>query len=98
MCEALLDIRTPNFIRNDTHLKLQVGKANPDVHNELMDKILGIIKAPIKLSGNINGVRPITSCNQASRYAVNLLQAKNIIKELQQQPDELRELLNNQDT
>lgn len=97
MCEALREVRTPAFIRNDTQLKLQVSKANPNTHNQLMEIISKEIKAPIKLSGNINGVRPITSCNDASRFAVNLLQAKNVVKELQQQPEELRQLLESQD-
>jgi len=97
MCEALRGVRTPAYVRNDTQLKLQVSKANPDTHNALMEEIRKIIKVPIKLSGNITGVRAITSCNDASRFAVNLLQAKNVVKELQQQPEELRQLLESQD-
>lgn len=93
LCEALIKVRTPTLVRNDTHLKIQVSKANPTTHNALMEKIHSIIRVPIKLSGNITGVRVITSCNDAARFAVNLLQAKTIIKELQQQPDELRQLL-----
>lgn len=94
ICEALKGIRTPAYIRNDTQLKLQVSKANSDVHNGTMEMIADIIRVPIKISGNINGFRVLTSCQGASRFGVSLLQAKAIIKEFQQQPsDELRELL-----
>jgi hypothetical protein len=94
MCEALRDVRKPTYIRNDTQLKLQVSKANPDAHNDTMDMISGIVRAPLKIAGNITGFRTLTSCQGASRFGVSLLQAKAIIKEFQQQPsDELRELL-----
>jgi hypothetical protein len=84
----------PTYVRNDTQLKLQVSKANPDVHNDTMEMIADIIRVPVKIAGNINGFRVLTSCQGASRFGVNLLQAKAIIKEFQQQPsDELRELL-----
>jgi deoxyribose-phosphate aldolase len=96
LCEALLDVRTPAYVRTDIQLKLQVSKANPDIHNKIMETIRSIVKVPIKLSGNINNVRTITSCNDAARFAVNLLQAKNVVKELQQQPEELRRLLGNE--
>lgn len=94
MCTALQDVRMPAYVRNDTQLKLQVSKANPDIHNETMELIHDIIRVPIKISGNISGVRAIASCQGASRFAVNLLQAKTIIKEFEQQPDQLREILN----
>lgn len=94
ICEALKGIRTPKFIRNDTQLKLQISKANIDTHNDSMEMIADIIRAPMKISGNINSFRVLTSCQGASRFGVNLLQAKIIIKEFQQQPsDQLRELL-----
>lgn len=95
ICEALLDVRMPAYIRNDTQLKLQVSKANPDIHNDTMEMINDTIRIPIKISGNVNGVRTITSCLGASRFAVSLLQAKIIIKEFNQQPEQLRELLTN---
>lgn len=95
ICEALLDVRMPAYIRNDTQLKLQVSKANPDIHNDTMEMINDTIRIPMKISGNVNGVRTITSCLGASRFAVSLLQAKTIIKEFNQQPDQLRELLTN---
>lgn len=94
ICEALKGIRTPKFIRNDTQLKLQISKANIDTHNDSMEMIADIIRAPMKISGNINSFRVLTSCQGSSRFGVNLLQAKIIIKEFQQQPsDQLRELL-----
>lgn len=95
ICESLKDVRMPNFIRNDTQLKLQVSKANSDVHNDTMEAINDVIRVPMKISGNVNDIRTITSCPGASRFAVSLLQAKNIIKEFYQQPDQLRELLIN---
>ena len=88
--QVLADIH----LTTPSQLKLQVGKANPDVHNSTIEMVHGTINVPMKISGNINNVRTITSCQSASRYAVSLSQAKNIIKEFQQQPDQLRELLN----
>jgi len=94
ICEALQSVRTPAFVRNDTQLKLQVSKANVTVHNETMEAIADHIRVPLKIAGNITGFRMITSCSGASRFGVNLLQVKVIIKEFQQQPsDQLRELL-----
>jgi len=93
LCEALLDVRMPAMIRTDHQLKLQISKANADTHNQVIDKILEKVKVPIKLSANINSVRTITSCDRASRFAVNVLQAKAIIKEFQNQPQELRGML-----
>jgi hypothetical protein len=95
ICEALKDVRTPTYVRNDTQVKLQVSKANPDVHNDTMDMIGDSIRVPMKICGNIGGVRAITSCPSASRFAVSLHQAKTVIKEYQQQPDQLREMLAN---
>lgn len=94
MCEALVGIRTPSYIRNDTQLKLQVSKANTEIHNNTCSTILGIIRAPLKVAGNINSLRSMASCKHASRFGVNLSQAKIISKEFQNQPStELRELL-----
>jgi hypothetical protein len=94
MCEGLKGIPTPTFVRIDTQLKLQVSKANTEIHNAIIKKITDIIKLPIKLSGNITGVRAITGCPGAQRFAVNLAQAKTIVKEFQQQPNELKNILN----
>jgi len=93
MMEAFKDVRTPSYIRNDHHLKLQVSKANADNHNAFMDQLLGTFRAPVKLSGNINTVRAITACDRAQRFAVNILQARAIIKEFQQQPEQLKSIL-----
>lgn len=94
ICEAIKAVRAPAFIRNDISLKTQVVKANPETHNSTIDTISSIIKAPIKLSGNINNFRTMIQCKRAKRFAVNLSQAKTIIKEYQSQPsEELRKIL-----
>jgi uncharacterized protein involved in tolerance to divalent cations len=93
MCKGLLGVRTPSMIRTDIQLKLQVSKANSDEHNKQISIIKESIKAPIKLSGNIVSIKSIAASPQASKFAVNLTQARTIIKEFQSQPDQLRELL-----
>jgi len=94
MCEALSNIRKPDLIRNDTNLKLQVNKANADIHNHTIEMIHGIIKAPLKISGNISNFKSVINCRKATKLSVNLSQAKSIIKEYKSQPsDELRKLL-----
>ncbi len=94
ICEALKSVRSPSFIRNDTQLKTQVNKANPDIHNSTIKLISSIIKTPLKISGNITNFRTLTQCRSAKRFGVNLSQAKTIIKEYQSQPsEELRKLL-----
>jgi len=97
MCEGLQGVRTPTYIRTDTQLKLQVSKANIESHNTLINHILRIVQAPIKVSGNIAGVRAVTGVAHAQRFAVNLTQARLIVKEFQQQPDELRTILDASD-
>jgi len=93
MFEALRDVRMPSMVRNDHHLKLQISKANPDTHNAFIDQIHQVIRAPLKLSGNINTVRAITACERAQRFAVNITQARAIIREVHQQPEQLRTIL-----
>jgi len=93
MCNGLLTVRTPSMIRLDHQLKLQINKANQDAHNEWIDKVLAVISAPIKISGNITNIRTITGCEKAKRVALNLLQARTIIREHAQQPEPLKELL-----
>lgn len=88
ICKGLVGTRTPALIRTDIQLKTQINKANPDEHNKLIKMIASHINVPVKLSGNINTLKSITSCLDASKYAVNLLQAKAIIKELQTQKNE----------
>lgn len=98
MCRGLTSIRTPSLIRTDIQLKLQVNRANPEEHNRIISNIQSIIKAPIKVSGNVNNLKTIAACHGVSRFAVNLVQAKNIIKEFTTQPDQLKELLSSQIT
>jgi hypothetical protein len=93
LCAGLLKIRTPAMIRNDTHLKVQVSKANTTTHMDTVTLIKSKIQAPIKIAGNIGDVRTITSCRDVARFGVSLLQARNIIKEMAQQPAELKALL-----
>lgn len=93
MCRGLLTVRTPALVRTDTLLKLQVSKANPDEHNRQIQYIRDIIKVPVKVCGNIASLKSVAACPNASRFGVNLAQAKTIIKEFQSQPDQLRELL-----
>jgi deoxyribose-phosphate aldolase len=94
LCRGLLHVRTPTLVRTDTQLKLQVSKANTEEHNRVVNLIRSIVQVPVKVAGNIAGVRSVTGCPDAARYAVNLLQARTIIKEFQQQPGGLRTLLN----
>lgn len=93
MCEALRDVRSPAMIRNDHHLKLQVSKANPSVHNDLLAAMSEKIRAPVKISGNVNTVKSVTACEGSQRFAVNISQARNIIREVQTQPEQLKSLL-----
>ena len=86
ICKSLLGVRTPALIRTDTQLKTQVTKANPDEHNKLIAMIGSHINVPIKVSGNISTLKSIIACPNAAKFAVSLLQAKSIIKELQSTP------------
>jgi deoxyribose-phosphate aldolase len=58
-----------------------------------MEAVHKIIRVPIKLSGNISTVRSITDCDKAQRFAVNVSQARAIIKEVQTQPEQLKSIL-----
>lgn len=94
MCKGLLAVRSPTLIRSDVSLKLQQNKANTDVHNDFCDTVnTSGFHCPIKLSGNMNNLRSITSAPNVLRYAAGVQQAKIIIKEYTQQPTELREIL-----
>ena len=94
ICNAIKTIRLPALIRNDTPLKTQTNKANPEIHNRTIDIISSILKVPIKLAGNINNFKTIIQCRKAKKFAVSLSQAKTIIKEYSNQPaDELRKML-----
>jgi len=98
MCRGLIGVRTPSFIRTDTQLKLQVSKANSDIHNSTIAAIQQAIRAPIKVSGNIASVRSVTGVPNASRFAVSLTQARTIVKEFLQQPNELKTILDSPTT
>jgi hypothetical protein len=76
---AMLGIRTPTAIRNDVLLKAQATKASLQEHNNTISIIENTIKAPIKISGNVN-YKIMTSCN-AAKFAVSLAQAKQILKD-----------------
>lgn len=82
MCNGLLGVRTPAFIRTDCQQKLQVGKANPTVHTQVAEQIKQIIRAPIKVSGNINSYQAMENCAGASRLGCTLAQAKSIVKDM----------------
>lgn len=93
LCQGLIGVPSPTFIRTDTQLKLQVGKANTDIHNNIVATIRNIVDLPIKVSGNINNVRAVTGCIGVQRFAVSLSQAKAIVREFTQQPNELKTIL-----
>jgi hypothetical protein len=91
------DIKAPKYIRTDTHLRMQITKANLKTHTALVESIRRVCASPLKLSGNIDSIRTIAGCLQLpqapARFAVSLQQLQQIIKDLQKQPDELRMLL-----
>lgn len=89
MCTGLLGIRTPAIIRNDIMTKSQVSKANTTEHNRHINIVRNIIRVPYKVSGNIT-LRSMFEI-PADRFAVNLMQAKNICKEHQAEPDLYKE-------
>lgn len=93
--EAIQEVRKPAMIRNDTSLKLQVSRANINNHNKFIEETAAAISGcPIKIGGNVNNYRVVTAVTEAKRFAVNLTQAKNIIKEYNQQPaDQINELI-----
>lgn len=97
MARVMKDIQAPALIRTDNHLRMQVTKANAKTHSALVESIRTVCGLPLKVSGNIDSVRTIAGCltvpNPPTRFAVSLQQMQQVIKELQQQPNELRELL-----
>jgi len=95
MARTMKSIPSPALLRTDHHLKMQVTKANVRTHTALLEKLRTETGAPIKLSGNIDSIRTIAGCVAAgaSRFAVNLSQAQTIVRDIQRQPDELRQLL-----
>ncbi len=93
LIHGLVGVRMPTLVRTDGQLKLQVSKANTDVHNALVKSIRDVVRVPVKVSGNVGGVRSVTGVNDVARFGVNLAQVRLIIKEFTQQPDELKTLL-----
>ena len=91
--------KTPAMIRNDVVLKAQVGKVNISSHMAFINDISTKIKAPYKVAGNINSYRAMSSCFPAANCCgVSLQQAKTIIREMQAQPQEVKDLVNQEDT
>ena len=84
MCEALTEVSGSTMIRTDISTKLQQSKANSEIHTNHIRLIKSVVGNRIKLSGNIT-LKSINSCERTERYAVNLSQAKSIIKELANQ-------------
>ena len=100
MCKSFKDMPTPAFVRNDHYLKPQVTKANIKTHAALISTIKSVTGIPIKICGNIDSIRTIAGCivAGASRFAVSLQQANDIISDIQRQPGELKELLDKEQT
>jgi len=84
--EGLIGTRTPAYVRNDIALKTQITNTSINQFKQFTDAVLSKIKVPIKLSGNINGISQVINIHWANRYAVNVNQARTIIKQFLQQP------------
>jgi hypothetical protein len=94
ICNSLIGLRSPAVLRSDTILKVQQNVISSETHHAFANRVRGTgLQAPIKISGNMNNLKSIASAPQAHRYAVNVAQAKNILKEISQQPSELKEIL-----
>lgn len=89
---AILQNPMPAMMRNDISLKAQVSKANPESHEKFVTSLKSAVSVPVKISGNINTIRSTMGIN-AARFAVNLAQAKAIIKEFNTQPKQVIEML-----
>jgi hypothetical protein len=96
LLSGLVGVRTPSLIRTDTQLKLQVSRANLEAHLATIEKIRKHIRAPIKVSGNVGSARMMGSIPDMHRLAVSVTQARAIIKEIQQQPEQLRNMLDDE--
>ncbi len=92
-CECLSLVQAPDFVRTTHHTSLQQAKANVVVSASTIDIIKSKTTRPIKLSGNVSTVKMLAHC-QASRYAVSLKQANDLITELRDHPDRYEEHLN----
>ena len=92
-CECLSQVQPPDYVRT-THLtSLQQAKANVVVSAATIESIKAKTTRPIKLSGNVSTVKMLAHC-QATRYAVSLKQANDLITELRDHPDRYEEHLN----
>lgn len=90
--KAILLNPAPSMVRNDISLKTQVSKANPETHESFVSSLKSNVSVPVKISGNISTIRSTVGIN-AARFAVNLAQAKAIIKEFNNQPKQVIEML-----
>jgi 4-hydroxy-3-methylbut-2-en-1-yl diphosphate synthase IspG/GcpE len=93
MCRGLVGVRQPTYIRVDHHLKVQVTKGSHEAQAALAARIKEVIGFPLKACGNYTTAKSVASCPWASRVAVSLTQAQQIIKDLSRQPDGLRDML-----
>jgi len=83
--KALVKVPKPVCLRNDIFLKTQTSKACAETHNHFINVVRRQNGIAIKISGNINGLKSIAECDKASKFAVNVTQAKTIIKEYYKQ-------------
>ena len=81
ICDVLREVPAPSYVRVDHHIRIQQAKANAKKHKDLVDFVREHTAIPIKLSGNLNTLKIVQSCDPA-RYAVGLKEAKSIIKEV----------------
>jgi len=80
--EAFRNVKNPTLVRDDIVLKTQNYKANADVHNEFKKSISEVISCPLKISGNIETIEMVQSCDFARRFGVSLQQAKSLIRDV----------------
>ena len=80
--EAFRNVKNPTFVRDDIVLKTQNYKANAEVHNEFKKSISEVIGCPLKISGNIETIEMVESCDFARRFGVSLQQAKSLIRDV----------------
>lgn len=90
--EALKDCPKPSIIRNDHNTRIQQSKANVKTHMEMIEVLQKNSHLSIKISGNVQ-VKTITSCQRASRFAVNLRQAQGILKDVKENPDKIKKMM-----
>ena len=91
--QAIYKVRVPAFFRNDTTMKIQHNKANPEIHNLFAKTVKDVVNCHVKICGNIGSLKATAACSNVSRFGVSLQQAKTLIKEYQQHPTGLKEIL-----